>query len=95
MLEHGREWVVFERLVAYLRERGYIKGRGKERMDATKIPGLVTRPSRLELVWETIRVALGALLRVDESWVRKYVPVSFVDNYSQRRWDFGVAKAKV
>jgi len=27
LLEHGREWVVFERLVAYLRERGYIPER--------------------------------------------------------------------
>lgn len=26
LLEHGREWVVFERLVAFLREWGHIKG---------------------------------------------------------------------
>jgi transposase len=94
-IEHERDWVVFDRLVAYLRERGYIKGRGKQRTDATKILGLVTRLSRLELVWETIRVALGALVGADASWVRKYVPVSFVDTYSQRRWDFRVAKAKI
>jgi transposase len=95
LLEHGREWVVFERLVAYLRERGYIKGRGKQRTDATKILGFVARLSRLELVWETIRLALGALVRADASWVGKYMPVSFVDTYSQRRWDFRVGKAKI
>jgi transposase len=95
LLEHGREWVVFERLVAYLRERGYIKGRGKQRTAATKILGYVARLSHLELVWETIRLALGALVRADASWVGKYVPVSFVDTYSQRRWDFRVGKAKI
>lgn len=95
LLEHGREWVVFERLVAYLRERGYIKGRGKQRTDATKILGFVARLSRLELVWETIRLALGALVRADAPWVGKYVPVSFVDTYSLRRWDFRVGKAKI
>jgi len=95
LLEHGREWVVFERLVAYLRERGYIKGRGKQRTDATKILGYVARLSRLEVVWETIRLALGALVRTDASWVGKYVPISFVDTYSQRRWDFRVGKAKI
>ena len=95
LLEHRREWVVFERKVAYLRERGYIKGRGKQRTDATKVLGLVTRPSRLGLVWEMVRVALGALVRVDASWVRKHVPVSAADNYSQWRWDFRVTKAKI
>jgi transposase len=95
LLEHGREWVVFERLVAYLRDRGYIKGRGKQRTDATKILGFVARLSRLELVWETIRLALGALVRTDTSWVGRYVPVSFVDTYSQRRWDFRVGQAKI
>jgi hypothetical protein len=81
--------------VAYLRERGYIKGRGKQRTDATKIMGSVARLSRLELVWETIWLALGALVRADASWVGKYVPVSLVDTYSQRRWDFRVGKAKI
>jgi transposase len=95
LLEHGREGVVFERLVAYLRERGYIKGRGKQRTDATKISGYVARLSRLELVWETIRWALGALMRADVSWVGRHVPVSFVDTYSQRRWDFRVGEAKI
>ena len=95
LLEHGREWVVFERLVAYLRERGYIRGRGKQRTDATKILGYVARLSRLELVWETIRLALGALMRADVSWVGKHVPVSFVDSYSLRRWDFRVGEAKI
>ena len=95
LLEHGREWVVFERLVAYLRERGYIKERGKQRTDSTKIIGLVARLSRLELVWETIRVAVRALVDVDEPWVRKHLPVSFVDNYRRRRWDYRLSKAEI
>lgn len=95
LLEHGQEWVVFERLVVYLRERGYIKGRGKQRTDSTKIIGLVARLSRLELVWETIRVTVRALVDADVSWVRKQLPVSFVDNYSKRRWDFRLSKAEI
>ena len=95
LLEHGREWVVFERLVAYLRERGYIKGRGKQRTDATQVIGLVARLSRLELVWETIRVTVRSLIDADASWVSKHLPVSFVDNHSQRRWDYRLSKAKI
>jgi transposase len=95
LLEHGREWVVFERLVTYLRDRGYIKGRGRQRTDATHVIGLVARLSRLELVWETIRVTVRALVDADASWVSKYLPVSFVDSYSQRRWDYRLSKAKI
>jgi transposase len=95
LLEHGREWVVFERLVTYLRDRGYIKGRGRQRTDATQVIGLVARLSRLELVWETIRVTVRALTDADASWVSKHLPVSFVDNYSQRRWDYRLSKAKI
>lgn len=95
LLEHGREWVVFERLVAYLRERGHIPERGRQRTDSTKMIGLVARLSRLELVWETIRVALRALAEADASWVTKHLPPSFVDCYSQRRWDFRLSKAEI
>ena len=95
LLAHEREWVVFERLVAYLRERGYIQERGKQRTDSTKLIGLVARLSRLELVWEAIRVALRALEDADASWVRKHLPVSFVETYGQRRWDFRLSKTEI
>ena len=57
--------------------------------------GLVARLSRLELVWETMRVTLQALVAADASWVRKYLPSSFVDCYSQRRWDFRLSQAEI
>jgi hypothetical protein len=34
-------------------------------------------------------------MRADASWVGKYVPVSFADTYSLRRWDFRVGEAKI
>ncbi|MEJ2736796.1 MAG: transposase [Anaerolineae bacterium] len=95
LLEHEREWVVFEGVVSYLQERGYIKKRGKQRTDSTKIIGLVARLSRLELVWETIRVALGSLIEADASWVKKHLPISFVDTYGHRRWDFRLSKTEI
>lgn len=95
LVEHGREWVVFEGVVSYLRERGYIKKRGKQRTDSTMIIGLVARPSRLELVWETIRVALGSLVEADASWVKKHLPISFADTYDHRRWDFRLSKTEI
>jgi transposase len=37
LLAHAREEVVFDRIVGYLREHGYIRGRGKQRTDATHV----------------------------------------------------------
>ena len=51
--------------------------------------------SRLELVWETIRVTVRSLAYADTSWVNKYLPISFVGSYSQRRWDNRLSKAKI
>src|SRR5258706_5934560 len=50
LLKHECEGVVFERVLAYLRERGYVKGGGKQRTDSTHIVGQVMDFSRLEVV---------------------------------------------
>ena len=65
LLAYGREGVVFESILAYVRERGYVKAGGKQRTDSTHIVGQVMELSRLELVWETIRVTLNALISTD------------------------------
>jgi transposase len=95
LLAHGREGVVFERIVAYLRERGYVKAGGKQRTDSTHIVGQVMALSRLELVWETIRVALNALISADAPWVLKWLPSSFVEVYSVRRSDYRLKDCEV
>src|SRR5713226_979263 len=95
LLAHGREGVVFERILAYLRERGYVKGGGKQRTDSTHIVGQVMDLSRLEMVWETIRVALNALISTDAPWVLKWLPASFVELYSARRSDYRLSPSEI
>src|SRR5229473_705791 len=95
LLAHGREGLVFERILAYLRERGYVKGGGKQRTDSTHIVGQVMDLSRLEMVWETIRVALNALISTDAPWVLKWLPSSFVELYSVRRSDYRLKDSEI
>jgi len=95
LLAHGRDGVVFERILTYLRERGYVKGGGKQRTDSTHIVGQGMDLSRLELVWETIRVSLNALLSTDAPWVLKWVPASFVELYSVRRSDYRLSPTEI
>src|ERR1051326_6925434 len=95
LLVHGREGVVFERIVTYLRERGYVKAGGKVRTDSTHIVGQVMDLSRLEVVWEAIRVALNALISSDVPWVLKWLPVSYVELYSVRRSDYRLKDSEI
>jgi transposase len=95
VLVHGREGVVFERVLAYLRERGYVTAGGKQRTDSTHIIGAVSEPSRLEVVWESLRLALGALLSTDAPWTMQWLPKSFVQTYSQRRSDYRLNQAEI
>jgi len=95
LLVHGRDGVVFESILAYLRERGYVKAGGKQRTDSTHIVGQVMALSRLEVVWETIRVALHALISTDAPWVLKWLPSSFVELYSVRRSDYRLKDSEV
>jgi transposase len=95
LLSHEQEEVVFERILTYLRERGHVKAGGKQRTDSTHIVGQVMELSRLEVVWETIRVALNALISSDMPWVLKWLPASFVELYSARRSDYRLKESEV
>jgi transposase len=95
LLGDGRERQMWERVVGYLRGRGYIKERGRQRTDATHIVGHVERLSRLELVWETIRIALGAVISTDAPWVIERIPTGFVQTHTERRRDYRLTKDEV
>lgn len=91
---HGQEYLMFEQVLAYLLKSGYLKSK-RQRTDATHVLAAVERLSRLELVWETLRLALGALINADAKWVCQILPVSFVNFYSQKRSDFRLSQAQV
>jgi transposase len=89
LLEHEAERVMFERVVAYLRGHGYVQAGGQQRTDSTHILGAVRDLSTVELVRETLRVAVSALISTDALWTLRYLPASFMETYTARqRWDW-------
>jgi transposase len=84
LLAHEAQARVFEALLGRLAARGLVKGRGIQRTDAIAVCGAVRRLSRLELVYETLRVALTALRRVAPRWVSQAVPDSYIERYGAR-----------
>lgn len=94
LLAHQAEYRVFDHLVKKLGELGLIRQRGKQRSDSTHILGLIAKLNRLELVEETLRMAVHALLRQNETWVQEQLPDSFVQAHQQQRRDYRMSEAQ-
>lgn len=84
LLEHNAEGRVFEQLVQEFRLIGLIKEWGRQRTDSIAMLMKVRRLSRLELVVETLRLVVGAMLKADRGWVEAIIPPSWEDRYGER-----------
>jgi transposase len=95
LLEHGQERLVFDQILARLKALGLIKPRGKMRTDSTHILAVVQRLTQLELVTESLRVALCAALEVAPVWCKQALPATFEEAYNQRQWQYGLSDSQV
>lgn len=95
LLAHGRERWFLDELLVRLKKMGLIKRRGKIRTDSSRLLGVVERLSQLELVTESIRVALRAVSAVEPEWIEKNVPASFREVYEQRHSEYGLSEREV
>lgn len=83
LVEGGAERLPFELLLERFRQMGFVKGRGKQRIDSTHVLAAVRCLNRLELAGESLRLALNALARAAPEWVTANVPPEWVRRYSQ------------
>ena len=84
LLEHEAELRVFIRMVELFQAKGLIKERGKQRSDSIAMLTKVRNLSRLELVVETLRLAVGAILEADPQWGEVQIPPSWDGRYGER-----------
>jgi len=64
------EYVLFDTLLAQLRERGYLKARGRQRTDSTHVLASIRALNRLECVGETLRHTLNGCVAKNPRGVR-------------------------
>lgn len=70
-------------MVDRLAEAGLVRARGCQRTDSTHVLAAVRRLSRVELVAETMRMALEALAQLDEVWLAGVMPAQWADRYGR------------
>lgn len=84
LIEGQAEKRVFEKLVEQIRAMGLIKERGKQRSDSIAMLVKVRRLSRIEMVVETLRLAVVALVAADREWSEEVIPPSWEEKYGER-----------
>jgi transposase len=85
LLQGNGEALLFEALLSYAKERGWLKAQGRQRTDATHVLATIATLSRLEWVAETLRHALNVLSAAIPDWVQAHVPGEWYER-SARRW---------
>ncbi len=94
-MENEAEYRVFERLLEKIEEMGFMRRRGKQRTDSMSVIGMIAKLSRLEMAWETMRMALKAIQAQDEAWLEQTVPEVYLEQYTIRQHDYDLKEGKV
>jgi transposase len=84
LLEGNVESLLLEKLLAICQQLKLVKGRGKQRTDATHVLASIRVMNRLELVGETLRAALNELAIEAPLWLREVAPAEWYNRYSRR-----------
>lgn len=95
LVEHEAERLVFEKVLEWIRALGFLQKYGRQRSDSTHLLGCVERLSRLELVWETLRVALRAIQVAAPTWYQEVIPAAFHEAYVRRQSDWRLSEPEV
>jgi transposase len=84
LIAKNAETLLFETLLAALKEAKLVKPRSRQRTDATHVLAAIQVLNRLELVGETMRHALNTLATVVPAWLQGLVPTGWFARYARR-----------
>jgi len=84
LIDAHAEYRLLSALLEQAQRQGLLKGRGRQRTDATHVLAAVRVVNRLVCVGETLRQALNAVAEVAPDWLRARVQPDWFDRYSRR-----------
>lgn len=83
---------LLDRLLAHLKQQGWLKERSQQRTDSTHVLSAIRRLNRLESVGEMLRAALNAIANVEPDWLQSWVPQAWYGRYGQAIEDYHLPK---
>lgn len=84
LLAHDAAARLFDTLLSQLRDLGLLKRRGRQRTDSLAVLARIHLLNRIELVAETLRLAIRAVVRAEPTWARATLPPAWEEWYGQR-----------
>jgi transposase len=87
LLTHDADYLLFDHLIAWCRERDLVIAGGRQRSDSTHILAAVRAFNRIELVGETLRFALNRLSLIAPDWLQAVCPAEWAEQYARRAKD--------
>jgi transposase len=88
------EALLFETLLAHLKERRLLRPGGRQRTDATHVLAAVRVVNRVVCVAETLRATLNTLAEVAPTWLRSFTPDDWYERYGHRIEEYRLPKGK-
>ena len=86
--------LLFETLLNQLQGAKFVKARGKQRTDSTRVLAAVHDYNRLECIWEAMRWALNSLAQVAPEWLRQLARHEWYERYARRPEGFRLSEQK-
>lgn len=77
-----------EAVLTLCKERGWLKGHGRQRTDSTHVLAKVRAINRAECVVETLRHVLNILAVITPDWLQSQVQPEWLDRYEHRAEEF-------
>lgn len=84
LVEHGAQELLLEPIVQLCVKKGWIKQKGKQRVDSTLVLSHARRLHSLESVGESLRVALNELAEQEPDWLLRVIGDDWFDRYVHR-----------
>jgi transposase len=78
------EQLLFEILLAQLKERRLVKAQGRQRTDATHVLAAIRAMNRVVCIAKTFRATLNNLAEVVPEWLRSFAPDEWYELYGSR-----------
>jgi transposase len=90
-----QERLLFDNLLGRLQSLGLVRSGGKMRTDSTHILALMEKLSRMELITETLRLAVLGIQEFAPDWAAARLPEVFLETYSKRQSEYGMSDAEI
>ncbi len=84
LVDGEAEYLLLDAMLTLFKERGWLKGRGRQRTDPTHVLAKIRALNRLVCVGETLRAALNSLAIIVPEWLLEHCDPASVHRYAHR-----------